>query len=165
MKKIYIIGSVGSGKTTLARKLSLVLGIKMYELDRIVWDDDDNRSIKRTDEEISILFNEILKEDSWIIEDVGRRKFIEGVRKADIVYYINLNSFIIYKRCILRWIKQKLKLEKYNYKPTIKSLFEMLGWAKKDIKNKNDKIDYIKENSKKYKILTRHDIKEMSKSS
>jgi len=158
MKKIYIIGSVGSGKTTLAKRLSSNMNIKMYELDKIVWD-DDHGNIKRTDKDILKLFDEIIRQDVWIIEDVGRNIFVEGLKKADIVYYINLSSIIIYKRCILRWIKQKIGLENYNYKPTIKSLFEMLKWARRDIKNKNQKLDYIKNNAKKYKILKRKNIK------
>ena len=73
--KIYIIGPVGSGKTTLSRLLSEKYSIESYELDKIVWD-DDNGNIKRTDEEIAKMFNEIISKDSWIIEDVGRKKFI-----------------------------------------------------------------------------------------
>ncbi|WP_054705170.1 AAA family ATPase [Bacillus sp. JCM 19041] len=37
-KKIHIIGPVGSGKTTLARKLANLLEIPAYELDNIVWE-------------------------------------------------------------------------------------------------------------------------------
>ena len=158
MKKIYIIGPVGSGKTTLAKEIAINLNIKMYELDKIVFD-DDNGNIKRKEEEILILFNDIIKENSWIIEDVGRKVFTCGIKKADIVYYINLSPITVYKRCVLRWIKQKLGLENSNYKQNIKTLIKMLKWANKDIKNKKQKIDYIKENSKKYKILTKKDIK------
>ena len=156
-KKIYIIGPVGSGKTTLSRKLSKEYNIASYELDKIVWD-DDNGNIKRSDEEIKILFNEIITKESWIIEDVGRKKFIDGIKNADIVYYIKLSKSAIYKRCITRWIKQKLGKEKYNYKPTIKSLFEMLKWAKNDIKKEPQKIENIINNAKKYKILKKEDI-------
>lgn len=158
--RIYIIGPVGSGKTTLSKILSKKLNIKKYELDKIVWD-DDNGNIKRTDDEINKLFNEIINNKSWIIEDVGRKIFIEGIKKADITYYIDLPKTTIYKRCITRWLKQKLGKEKYNYKPTLKSLIEMLNWAKQDIKNKNEKIEYIKNNSKKYKILKKKDIKKL----
>jgi shikimate kinase len=35
LKKIHIIGSVGSGKTTLARTLSSHLNIPFYELDNV----------------------------------------------------------------------------------------------------------------------------------
>ena len=158
--KIYIIGPVGSGKTTLSQILSEKYNIKKHELDKIVWD-DDNGNIKRTDEEISRLFNRIINDKSWIIEDVGRKKFIDGIKKADITYYIDLPQIIIYKRCICRWIKQKLGKEKYNYKPTLKSFYEMLKWAKQDFKNKNEKMEYIIENSTEYTILKKNDIKKL----
>jgi adenylate kinase family enzyme len=159
--RIYIIGPVGSGKTTLSKRLSKKLNIKNYELDKIVWD-DDNGNIKRTDDEISKLFNEIINNKAWIIEDVGRKKFIEGIKKSDVTYYIDLPKITIYKRCITRWLKQKLGKEKYNYNPTLKSLIEMLNWAKQDIKNKNEKIERIINNSKNYKILKKKDIKKVS---
>ena len=158
--KIYIIGPVGSGKTTLSEILSKKYNIKKYELDKIVWD-DDNGNIKRTDEEIHRMFNKVINNKSWIIEDVGRKKFIDGIKTADIVYYLNLPKIIIYKRCISRWIKQRLGKEKYNYKPTLKSLFEMLGWANQDFKKKNEKIERIINYSKKYKILKNKDIKKL----
>ena len=159
--RIYIIGPVGSGKTTLSKIFSKKLNIKNYELDKIVWD-DDNGNIKRTDDEINKLFNEIINNKSWIIEDVGRKKFIDGIKKADITYYMDLPKITIYKRCITRWLKQKLGKEKYNYNPTLKSLIEILNWAKQDIKNKNEKIERIKNNSKNYKILKKKDIKKVS---
>ena len=159
-KKIYIIGPVGSGKTTLSKLLSKKYNIKKYELDKIVWD-DDHGNIKRTDREINNLFNEIIKNNSWIIEDVGREKFIDGIKKADITYYIDLPKITIYKRCISRWIKQKIGKEEFNYKPTLKSLGEMLKWANQDFKNKNVKIERIINNSNKYKILKKKDIEKL----
>ena len=158
--KIYIIGPCGSGKSTLARKLSKKLGVKNYELDKIVWDDSAG-NIKRTDEEINELFNDIINSESWIIEDVGRKIFTEGIIRADVVYYIDLPKIVVYKNCILRWIKQKIGKEKYNYKPSLKSLFEMLKWIKQDIKNKNLKLQRIADNSKKHKILRSAYIKNL----
>ena len=160
MKKIYIIGAVGTGKTTLAKALSKELNIKMYQLDKVVWDDDDGNR-KRTDEEVDQIFNKILEEDSWIIEDVGRKKFIEGIKQADMVYYIDLPRFVIYKRCILRWFKQKLGKEEYNYKPTIKGLIQMMKWARQDIESKNEKINRINELSKNYKVIKSNELSEI----
>jgi adenylate kinase family enzyme len=160
VKKIYIIGAVGTGKTTLAKALSKELNIKMYQLDKVVWDDDDGNR-KRTDEEVDQIFNKILEEDSWIIEDVGRKKFIEGIKQADMVYYIDLPSFVIYKRCILRWLKQKLGKEEYNYKPTIKGLIQMMKWARQDIESKNEKINRINELSKNYKVIKSNELSEI----
>ena len=128
--KIYIIGSPASGKTTLAKKLSKRYDIKYYELDCIVYDDENNH-IKRTEEEISKKFNEILKEESFILEDVGRSKFKKGREVADVIYYIKLSKLDIYKRLIKRWINQRKGIESYNYPPTIYQLYGMF----KDVKN------------------------------
>ena len=46
--KIYIIGPSGSGKTTLSEYLSKKYNIKNYELDKLVYDDDNNH-IKRSE--------------------------------------------------------------------------------------------------------------------
>ncbi len=158
--RIYIIGPVGSGKTTLSKILSQKYNIERYELDKIVWD-DDNGNIKRSDEEIRKMFVDIINNESWIIEDVGRREFIDGIKNADITYYIDLPRITVYKRCIFRWIKQKIEIEEYNYKPTLKSLLEMLSWAKADFKNKNEKMERIIENSKNYKILKKKDMEKL----
>ena len=128
--KIYIIGSPASGKTTLAKKLSKRYDIKYYELDCIVYDDENNH-IKRTEEEISKKFNEILKEESFILEDVGRSKFKKGREVADVIYYIKLSKLEIYKRLIKRWINQRKGIESYNYPPTIYQLYGLF----KDVKN------------------------------
>lgn len=37
MKKIMLIGSGGAGKSTLARKLGVKLGIDVYHLDTLFW--------------------------------------------------------------------------------------------------------------------------------
>ena len=70
-KKIYIIGPTGAGKSTFASKLSDKYHIKWYELDKVSWD-DENGNIRRPEEEALKMFSDILKNDSWIIEDVGR---------------------------------------------------------------------------------------------
>ena len=160
MKKIYIIGPVGSGKSTLAKALSKKLNIKYYELDMVIWDENER---KRTDEEIKEIFDGIMSQDSWIIEDVGRNTFAEGFRRADVVYYIDLKPALIYKRCIMRWIKQKLGLEPYNYKPTLKGLKDMLGWARSNTKKRDKRIASAKELSNNVQLLTLKDVNRMIK--
>lgn len=82
--KIYIIGPPGFGKTTLARILAQKYNTTAYELDCLVYDDNNNH-IKRNDEVIMQLFDEILNKDSWIIEDVGRKKFNKGLIYCNII--------------------------------------------------------------------------------
>ena len=157
MKKIYIIGPVGSGKTTLSRSLSKKLNIKCYELDKVVWD-DDNGNIKRSDKEIKELFSNILKEKSWIIEDVGRNKFEEGRDKADIIYYIKMKKNTALYRVTKRWIKHKLRLEKYNYPPTIKHYFDTISIVKGYYKKEKTKLESLKKYQDKIIFITKKDI-------
>lgn len=57
--KIRIIGSVGSGKTTLAKKLSEWYQIDYFETDRIVWK-REGIEVRRTDAEKIATLKEIL---------------------------------------------------------------------------------------------------------
>ena len=97
--KIYIIGPPASGKTTLSKILSKKYNIESYELDKLVFDDDNNHT-RRSDETIKKMFNDILVKDSFIIEDVGRSKFVKGLEECDKIYYISLNKYEVYKRVI-----------------------------------------------------------------
>ena len=83
--KIYIIGPPASGKTTLSKILSKKYNIERYELDKLVFDDDNNH-IRRDDETIKKMFNNILSKDSFIIEDVGRSVFRKGLKECNKIY-------------------------------------------------------------------------------
>ena len=63
-KKIRIIGSVGSGKTTLAKELSLKLNIPYYEIDNVVWIRRKSGDIRRTDEEREEYLNAIIHSEA-----------------------------------------------------------------------------------------------------
>ena len=155
--KIYIIGPSGAGKTTFSRKLAKKYKTNAYELDCIIYD-DENGHIKRTDEEIQKKFNNIIKQDSWIIEDVGRDKFDKGLECCDKIYYLKISKFIIYMRVIKRWFKQRLGKENYNYPPTLYQFYDMLRIAKLYYKHKKDKLKKISKYQYKVKYLSNKDL-------
>ncbi|MEE3343393.1 MAG: AAA family ATPase [Bacilli bacterium] len=159
-KKIYIIGPVGSGKTTFATNLSNKYNIKYYELDKVAWD-DDNGHIKRTDEEVQKLLNDIIKNDSWIIEDVGRNKFKLARDNADIIYYIKLPRLKSYYRVSKRWLKQKLGIERYNYPPTIKQWLYYISTVNSYYKKEQNKINNLQEHKDKLIYVNKKKIKEI----
>lgn len=158
--KIYIIGPSGSGKTTLSKKLSNKYNIPSFELDCIVYDDQNNHR-KRTPKEIEKLFDQILKKDSWIIEDVGRDKFNKGLKECDKIYYLKIPKRIIYKRVIYRFIKQKLGKEKYNYPPTIHQFYDMIRVAKLYYKHEKNKLKKIEKYNKKVIFITNKQLNNM----
>lgn len=155
--KIYIIGPVGSGKTTLSKKLSNKYHTKSYELDKVVWD-DSNGNCKRSSVERDQLFQKIIQHKSWIIEDIGRKCFIEGVKKADIVYYFALPITTLLYRVVRRWIRQRRGYERYSYPPTFRSLIQMMGWAIKNRLQRHEKLLWIRENTDKLIILRKKDL-------
>ncbi|MDF2608089.1 MAG: topology modulation protein [Bacillales bacterium] len=124
--RIYIVGSVASGKTTLAKELSSKLGIKCTHLDGIVHikDKTDREwgNIRRADEEINRLFRSTLMEPQWVIEDAGRKMFSEGMEAADIIVHLKPTIFVRRIRVLTRFFKQKLGMEECLYTPTIRML-------------------------------------------
>lgn len=72
MSKIYIVGIVASGKTTLAKQLSVKSKIPWYELDCIVHQETETGRYKRTPEEQIAVIQKINQNDDWIIEGTYR---------------------------------------------------------------------------------------------
>ena len=84
--KILIVGTVGTGKTTLARKLSKEYNIKYYEIDSIVHDDINKK--KRTPQQQNEIISNINKEDGWIIEGVLRENLEDLLEIAEKIIYL-----------------------------------------------------------------------------
>lgn len=118
--KIYIVGSVSSGKSTLAKKLSEILSIPDHSLDEVVYITDksnyrDNRKRQVIDRDI--LFHSVIDQLKWIIEDAGRTCFENGLKEEDTVVLLEVPTQIRNFRIIKRWIKQRLCIEKCIYNP------------------------------------------------
>ncbi|MBR2763550.1 MAG: hypothetical protein IKD51_04755, partial [Lactococcus sp.] len=75
------------------------------------------------------LFAHILQQDRYIIEDVGRPQFTKGLHEVDHILFLDFPVYQLYKRVIFRWLKQRVGLEKSNYKPTLSMLLKMLKWT------------------------------------
>ncbi|WML49214.1 AAA family ATPase [Neobacillus sp. PS3-34] len=126
--KIHIIGSVGSGKTTLARELSSKLNVPFFELDNIVWKRFGNGDIRRSPEERNAHLNNIIKLDAWIIEGVHHEWVLDSFQNADLIIFLDTDYLKRTVRIIKRFILQKIGVEKANYKPTIKMFRKMFEW-------------------------------------
>ena len=158
--KIYIIGPPASGKTTLSKILSKKYNIKSYELDKLVFDDNNNH-IRRDDETIKKMFNNILSKDSFIIEDVLRSKFIKGLENCDKIYYINIKKRDIYKRVIRRWLNQRNGKEEYNYPPTLLQLIDMFRVVNSYYKKEKKKLENVNKFKKKVIYLDKDKLDEL----
>ena len=151
--KILIIGSVASGKTSLARKLENKLNIKYFEIDSIVH--NDIKKIKRTNEEQKEIIDRINNDNKeWIIEGTLRKNLDYLLDYADKIIYLNIDVKTRKRRIIKRFIKQRLKLERCNYNPDIEMLKLMYKWTNEFEKNKSEFENKIEKYSDKLVKIT-----------
>lgn len=127
--KIDIIGSVASGKTTLAAELSTKYKIPYYEKDNIVWERTENGDKKRTEEVRDKLFLEILSGENWIVEGSPRECLNESFEVCDYIILLDVNIMIRLYRVLHRWFKQRIGKERYNSKPTMSFLKWNIKWV------------------------------------
>lgn len=157
--KIYIIGPVGSGKTTLAKKISKKNNLPFYELDKIIWDDE--KGIKRSPKYLKKEIKKITKKASWIVEDVGRDTFQELYPLCTKIYYLKIPIIILYFRVIKRWLKQIINIEKSNYPQNLNTLKDMIKWVKTSKQKESTLLNKIIKYN--YEIITISKYKKMLK--
>ena len=103
--RIYILGTVASGKTTIAKELSKKLKIKHYDLDNIYWLSFNK---KRDEKERDKFFRRLCNKNKWIVEGAYSSWIDYGIKKANLVILLKL------PRALLLWrvTKRVLKKEK-----------------------------------------------------
>ncbi|NOU86357.1 hypothetical protein GC102_11330 [Paenibacillus sp. LMG 31460] len=129
MKKVYIIGIVASGKTTLAKQLSNKRNIPWYELDSIVHHITETGRHKRTAAEQVKVIKEIDKNGTWIFEGTDRESYRCLYEMADTIIFLDTPLWKRRIRILTRFFKQNLGIEKCHYKPDITMLKMMYKWT------------------------------------
>jgi len=107
--KICIIGTIGSGKSYLAKKLSQEFKIKHYCLDNIYW--AKKYSKKRNIESRIKELKKVVKNKKWIIEGVFFSWTEDVFKKADIVIWLDLEHKFLRRNLLKRYFKKKFKGE------------------------------------------------------
>lgn len=169
-KKIHIIGSVGSGKTTLARKLSKDFNIPYHELDNVVWKRFQTGDVRRSEKERDAYLKKIVTSDAWINEGVHYQWVTESFVNAELIIFLDTRYSKRSYRITKRFFLQKLGLEKSHYKPTFTMFKRMFRWntyfekvSRREIiellkefdhkviilRNNNELVTYLEEKEKK----------------
>ena len=101
MKRVVILGPGGSGKTTLAMRLSEITGLKLVELDKVFWGPE----LAATPREQWIkLQQELTAEKEWILDgDLGPYDAVEvRLQSADTIIFLDLPLVLCAWRALRR---------------------------------------------------------------
>ena len=152
--KILIVGCVGSGKSTYAKKISKKLKIPVYGIDEIVHDDE--LGVRRSLEEQKEIIDKINTNDKWIIEGALRKELYFLLKMADLIIMIDIDREIVEHRVITRYIKQQLGIEKIDYIVDNDFLEMMLGYVDKYYETREDIFKIL--NKYKDKLIIKRTI-------
>lgn len=146
MVKIHIIGPVGSGKSSLAKELSNKFNIPLVEPDNVVRERKPTGDVRRSNEEIVNLIAATTKKNGWISEGVHTHGWIAPLlTEADLIIYYEPSTYVRLYRINKRFVKQCLKIEPSNYKPTFRMLKSMYTWTNLHNKRWKGEIEDILE--------------------
>ena len=114
MKRIFVTGGIGSGKTTAAIQIARKLSLPYICLDDLYFDIESKEyRKKRTDAERDRKLEEILKTDHWGIEGWHFGDWLAEVyRRSDVCLIIDVPVFVRRWRITKRFLRRKTGLEK-----------------------------------------------------
>ncbi|MEQ6390466.1 topology modulation protein [Bacillaceae bacterium S4-13-58] len=105
MKRILVLGvSAGVGKSTFAQKLGEKLHIQVYHLDTLYWKPG---WIEASLEEFSFKQEQIVVNDSWIIEGNYSSTYDLRIQNTDTIIYLELPLSV----CLYRVIKRSIQYQ------------------------------------------------------
>lgn len=105
MKKIILIGSGGSGKSSLARKLGNSLAIDVYHLDAMFWKPG---WITTPKDEQRMVQQELVNRRFWIIDGNYNGTMDIRLQAADTIIFLDLSKWL----CLYRVIKRRFQYRK-----------------------------------------------------
>ncbi|TWT09109.1 DNA topology modulation protein [Planomicrobium sp. CPCC 101079] len=100
MKKIAVIGSGGSGKSTFARSLDGKLGIGVHHLDALLWKPGWEPTAKAEQRHIQ---QQLIEKDSWIIDGNYNGTLEMRLTAADTIIFLDMPRIL----CLYRVIKRR----------------------------------------------------------
>lgn len=105
IKRINVIGTSGSGKTTFGRELAEILGLPFYEMDGMFWKADWRQS---TDHELVDNVCEVTSQANWILDGNYTRTIPHKWKDVQLVIWLDLSFARTVWRVTRRTVRRAL---------------------------------------------------------
>jgi adenylate kinase family enzyme len=124
MRRIVVIGTSGSGKTTVADRIAIELGIKNIELDSIHWLPNWT---ELPDEDFRTRMKKETEEKAWVID--GNYKVVRNIiwGKADTLVWLDLPFRVVFWRVLKRTLRRIWTGEEL-WNGNVEGLSALFGW-------------------------------------
>jgi adenylate kinase family enzyme len=111
-RRIVVLGTIGSGKTTCARRISEHLGISRIELDSLCWEED---WVNAPDSVFRERVLDALKESAWVVD--GMYPQVEDIilSRADTLVWLDYTFWVVMSRLILRTFRRIITQEELSH--------------------------------------------------
>jgi adenylate kinase family enzyme len=121
MKKILVIGSSGSGKSTFARKLGELLNIKVIHLDSHFWHPG---WIETPKDEWNGVVERLLERGTWIMDGNYSGTLEKRILACDTIFFLDLPRRI----CLARVLKRRIAYFNRSRPDLAEGCPERLDW-------------------------------------
>ena len=106
--RINVVGTAGSGKSTISKRIAQKLDVPYVQLDEIFWKPNWEESC---DEEFFSKVEEIVSSDGWILDGNYTRTIPIKWKRVQMVVYLDLPFYIVLYRIVKRSLLRGLKNE------------------------------------------------------
>ncbi|MEN6313957.1 MAG: topology modulation protein [Clostridiaceae bacterium] len=124
-KKIILVGSAGSGKSWLAKRLAGITGYKLIHLDCEFWQPNWTKTPR---EEWIEKQKGFIKGEKWIIDGNYGSSIELRFTAADLVVFLDINRFVCMWSAIKRHGKKRSDLPDYLEEKMNLEFIEFLKW-------------------------------------
>jgi adenylate kinase family enzyme len=124
---VIILGSAGSGKSTLSQKLSVILSLPVIHLDKYFWMPN---WVQTPNEEWDKIVEDFTMEEQWIIDGNYSRTMDIRIKRADLIIYLDMPRWL----CLYQIFKRRIMYHKktrpdMNEECPEKIDFEFVKWV------------------------------------